>query len=486
MQDDLGSIERFYDKIKWLTGLGWPTAVEARRLTEERNALLASLPAGLVRHGCLESKPYTGALSPGCRACAAGTWSCLFVNRRCNVSCFYCPQDRTVTTDAAPAAEGLPFADPDAYVEYLAAYGFNGVSFSGGEPLLALDSVLRNVEKIRKRFGQAMYLWLYTNGGLLDAGNLQRLRDAGLDEIRINVSARGYDTKPVALARQFLNLVSVEVPAIPEDFDRLKRSLIELQQIGVDHVNIHQLTASKHNVQQLASRAYTFLHPNAFHEPPVHESEMAALALLAYAAENVPDLPVHYCSHAYKARFQNRAHRIRAAAACCETREEITEAGYIRRLVVTGSADAVAGLVSALRQAGVQETLWSVDTTGSAISVHGSLLAFVDLDVCSLDVSYDEAELRPSRTGPGVEALAPIDEASVCARRRLKATIGPLRRHGARQYRSLFIDRDADVGGATRPDAFPATGEAFPELFDPTVTDCIEWEWLPSGFPDIA
>lgn len=30
-------------------------------------------------------------LSPGCRSCGEGTWSCLFVSGLCNAACFYCP-----------------------------------------------------------------------------------------------------------------------------------------------------------------------------------------------------------------------------------------------------------------------------------------------------------------------------------------------------------------------------------------------------------
>ena len=296
MFDDKQGIEEFISHIEWITRLEWPSKAEAGDLTQARDVLLASLPEEQIQFGSRGSKPYLGRLSPGCRSCMDGKWSCLSINRLCTVNCFFCPQDRTVKTEQAPMSEGLNFRDPEAYLDYLEKFGFTGVSFSGGEPLMALDKVLLYAEKIRGRFGRKMYIWLYTNGSLVDERLLGQLRDVGIDEIRFNISARGYNLRPVKLARQFINTVTVETPIIPEDLEKLKVSLFEMVGIGVDYLNVHQLIASRHNVGNLQTRDYTFLRPAAFHEAPLYESEMAALELLKFAAENGISLPINYCS----------------------------------------------------------------------------------------------------------------------------------------------------------------------------------------------
>jgi hypothetical protein len=60
-----------------------------RSAAARRHELLESL-SGRVEIGCRGSKLDMRQLSPGCRLCAEGVWSCLFINGRCNARCFYC------------------------------------------------------------------------------------------------------------------------------------------------------------------------------------------------------------------------------------------------------------------------------------------------------------------------------------------------------------------------------------------------------------
>ncbi|MDD2310236.1 MAG: 4Fe-4S cluster-binding domain-containing protein, partial [Desulfuromonadaceae bacterium] len=101
-------------------------------------------------------------LSPGCRCCGDGGWSCLFVNGTCNGRCFYCPTAQD--DDGPPVTNGLAFTAPDDYAAYVAAMGFSGVSISGGEPLMTPDLTLAYLSAVRKRCGEDLHLWLYTNG----------------------------------------------------------------------------------------------------------------------------------------------------------------------------------------------------------------------------------------------------------------------------------------------------------------------------------
>ena len=68
------------------------------------------------------TKPHIGSLSPGCRICGEGGWSCLFINGKCNCRCFYCPSPQDET--GVPTTHRVAFARPADYAAYLDRFGF--------------------------------------------------------------------------------------------------------------------------------------------------------------------------------------------------------------------------------------------------------------------------------------------------------------------------------------------------------------------------
>lgn len=296
--------------------------------------------------------------------------------------------------DDPPSADGITFEDPDAYLRYLELCGFRGVGFSGGEPLLAVDKLLSFIGSIKRRFGEEMYVWMYTNGDLLDRATLDGLRKAGLDEIRFNISARQYDLSPVELACGLMNAVAVEIPAIPEDCGTVKECLLDMRKIGVRYLNLHQLAASAYNYRNLIGRNYTII-PSFRHEPVVFESEMAALELAKHASDNHLNVSINYCSEIYKARYQRLARRKHAAVLARAGCERITDAGFIARTSVKGSAATIAHLVDTLRRNGRDERLWTRDDTGTELSVHPTLSADIGRDVHDVTLRYYEADIVP-------------------------------------------------------------------------------------------
>ncbi|MBW4056378.1 MAG: radical SAM protein [Proteobacteria bacterium] len=270
-------------------------------------------------------------ISPGCRHCGAGGWSCLFVNGRCNGRCFYCPTSQD--EDGPPVTNGLAFAAPEEYAAYVAALGFSGVSISGGEPLLTPDLTLAYLNAVRMRCGEDVHLWLYTNGTLLTADLCSRLRDAGLNEIRFDLGAVRYNLKKLRLAVGCIQTVTVEIPAVPEDEELLKRKMVEMAEAGVHHLNLHQMRLTPHNFGPLTERGYTFLHGE---KVTVLESELCALRMVRFGLEQVTPLPVNYCSFPYKRRYQHAAARRRAAQSVCVPGESVTEPGFLRTFSATG------------------------------------------------------------------------------------------------------------------------------------------------------
>jgi pyruvate formate-lyase activating enzyme-like uncharacterized protein len=327
-QQLIESNRREYGRLYDLLNFADPERLAAANA--ERKELLQWLEQRAL-FGYAGTKVDCRSLSPGCRCCGDGGWSCLFVNGRCNGRCFYCPTAQD--DDGPPVTNGLAFTAPDDYAAYVAAMEFSGVSISGGEPLMTPDLTLAYLSAVRKRCGEELHLWLYTNGTLLTADLCSRLRDAGLDEIRFDLGAVRYNLKKLRLAVGCISTVTVEIPAVPEDEELLRRKMVEMAEAGVKHLNLHQMRLTPHNFGPLTERGYTFLHGE---KVTVLESELSALRTVRFGLEQGMPLPVNYCSFPYKRRFQHAAARRRAAENICVCGETVTEPGYLRTLTATG------------------------------------------------------------------------------------------------------------------------------------------------------
>ena len=368
--------------------LNWVTPACAAEAEAHRQELLAAVGEHLLTSAG-ETKPHLGPLAPGCRVCVRGGWSCLFINGRCNCRCFYCPSEQGEI--GIPTTNRITFPRAKDYAAYVRYFGFEGVSISGGEPLLTFDRTLEYLGRVRREAGDGVHLWLYTNGTLLTSERVAMLRDAGLDEIRFDIGAVDYELDRLRLAVGRIPCVTVEIPAVPEELGRLRGMLAEMRDAGVDHLNLHQLRLTPHNRPHMADRGYTFLHGERV---TVLESEIAVLSLMADAAA-VGGLPVNYCSFVYKRRYQQAAMMRRSATEIRKPHESVTERGYIRSLAATGPSDRLRNAVEELKRQGVDPKLWSVAGTMDRLLFHESLWPLVAADSFDIQVSYAEALLGP-------------------------------------------------------------------------------------------
>jgi pyruvate formate-lyase activating enzyme-like uncharacterized protein len=364
------------------------TPAEAEKANIRRNALLARLQphASVTWKG---SKIFTGPLSPGCQLCGEGRWSCLFINGRCNCRCFYCPTSQEEI--GLPTTNTVTFRTPAAYADYLERFALGGASLSGGEPLLTPGRALGFLTAIRQRLGRKVHLWLYTNGTLLDAGMVERLREAGLDEIRFDIGAVGYDLRQLALAVGRIPTVTVEIPAVPEDAGRLRQKIREMAELGVNHLNLHQLRLTPYSLPRFSERPYTYLHGE---KVTVLESELLALELMAEAAEAGCTLPINYCSFVFKNRWQKVANRRRNGEFLRKSWEDLTESGLLRTLLLEGSAEAVGRQAERLQAAGVPPEQWALEGNGARLAFAAEIQPILDFAECRLIVSYSEAGQR--------------------------------------------------------------------------------------------
>lgn len=306
--------------------INWVTPGQAAAAERDRRDLLQAPGVGV---SCLGTKIHHGPLSPGCRQCAARAWSCLFITGRCNGRCFYCPTPQDA--DDPPMSTGVAFPRPADFAAYVHRFGFGGASISGGEPFLDPARCLDYVRALRDVCGPDLHIWLYTNGILATPDTLRRLALAGLNEIRFDIGATDYNLKHLRMAQGLVPTVTVEIPAVPEEENRLRHLLNDLSAAGVSHLNLHQLRLTPHNARHLLERDYTYVHGP---KVTILESELCALRLVAEAADRGLPLAVNYCSFVYKHRFQSAASRARCGVWLLDPGEELTASGFIRSLHV--------------------------------------------------------------------------------------------------------------------------------------------------------
>lgn len=305
-----------YPNIKWLN---FPKAEKAKKT---REILTEKLNGNWLFK---DTKPFYRQISEGCKLCGMGTWSCIFITGKCNAKCFYCPASQE--SDGIPTSQNLHFETPEAYAEYINYFKFKGVSFSGGEPLLFFDRTLDYLKEIRKSCSPDIYIWMYTNGILADEEKFRKLASAGLNEVRFDIGATHFNLNKIAFAKGIIPNITIEIPAVPEEKEKLKQMLPEMIKAGVTNLNLHQLRLTNHNAPKLLKHNYTYIHAE---QPVVLESELTALEIINYARENNLDIGINYCSFFFKNRFQKAGFRKQIANALADLKEIITEKGFIR------------------------------------------------------------------------------------------------------------------------------------------------------------
>jgi pyruvate formate-lyase activating enzyme-like uncharacterized protein len=324
-----------------------------------------------------------------------------------------------------------------------------------------------------------MYLWMYTNGDGMDRSALKKLQYAGLDEIRLDLSARKYDLAPVVLSKEFIRTVAVEIPAIPEDFDLLKGLLVEMERAGVNFLNLHQLMASEDNYKALRKRHYHFLHqPNI----PVFESEICALKLLLFARQHGIQLPINYCSAANTQRYGGHV-RARQGRVVRKGFEEITSAGYIRSFRVRDSREGIGSMLRRLEEAHCPAGLWQCNERKTEVAIHSDLLPYVDWSSAEVMIVYLE---------PGVGLEKPDDgfvEGNLVPENSVVYNEGGWSQVGIESWRKLYMEK-MNIKDVLRffSRNYPAGGKDTASKLQKEMRELKEianWEELESDLPEV-
>ncbi len=318
-----------------------PISIQIEKYKRERQDWIEKLKSKGLKITQEDNTLYTRSLSTGCKLCKQGNWLCLYITRVCTRRCFFCPQkhNNLLSVDDCAILEGKKINTKDGLIDVIEEFNVKGCGISGGEPLKVLKRTLNYIAFMRENFGPSFYIWMYTNGDLINVEILKKLKNAGLDEIRFNLSASDYDTRPTKIARKYFDIVTVEIPAIPEDENKITELVIKMNKLNITHLNLHELFFTFENSDRLKQRGYKPLLGSSWfefysNESPVYGSELTAFRILDYSLENNISLPINFCSYYYKQNVQYLFSRIRAAFLIKRPHETITPDGFLKKIVI--------------------------------------------------------------------------------------------------------------------------------------------------------
>jgi len=364
--------------------VGKLSKVETDRYRYERQKSIESLILRGLKVTQRGNSLFWDNLSEGCKLCKGGKWLCVFITEKCTRDCFYCPQPRIKSKTDHVKCDYSIFYNSDQLVAFLKRWKIEGVGISGGEPLCVLDRTLDFISVMRDNLGKDFYIWLYTNGDLVSKETLRKLRNSGLNEIRFDLAAREYDITPLKTAIETIDVVSVEIPAIPEDERKVKHLLPELKRLGVKHLNLHELTFSKHNLGDMSKRGYKVLIGSSENDfmsdvMPVYGSELAALRIIDFAIDHDVKMPINFCSSYYKTHVQGSLIIKNMAEIIRKPHEEVTENGCIKKIVVTESVEKINELIGILKKKRIPSEKIYFCRKKNRLELHVDLLDYINL-----------------------------------------------------------------------------------------------------------
>lgn len=245
-------------------------------------------------------------LPPGCEICRQGASLVLFVTGVCTRGCFYCPLSVERRGREIIFANERIVSSPEDILEEARAIDALGTGITGGEPLLRLDLVLDTIRMLKRNLGSEHHIHLYT-GIVPGESVLSKLREAGLDELRIHPDPEQEDVRLVGALKSARDLgieAGVEIPAIaPAPW------IAEAVRSAGAFLNINELEFSETNADMLRARGFR-VDPNSC---AAIGSESIARSFMYYG------IKLHYCSSVFKdsvqlrERLKRRAERIRRA-----------------------------------------------------------------------------------------------------------------------------------------------------------------------------
>jgi len=249
---------------------------------------------------------YINNISPACVACQTGEGAETgYISLLCKRDCYYCFNENQQNYDIFTESK-------TDYIQYLnRAHKIFGnlisVGLTGGEPLLFMEDTIKYFSHAEKIAPDA-YTRLYTCGDGISKEVLKSLQSVNLDEIRFSIKIESNNWRnsfdQIALAREYIPHVMVEMPVEPNLVDPMKELLTELNSLEIFGINLLEFLYPFRNEDEYIKREYKiknrpykilydYLYAGGL---PISGSDLACLDLMEFCLDHAMNIGVHYCS----------------------------------------------------------------------------------------------------------------------------------------------------------------------------------------------
>jgi pyruvate formate-lyase activating enzyme-like uncharacterized protein len=279
----------------------YATFAQIEAAVDYRNERLMSEIKGLKT---LENRTYfvgdESKFSKGCRSCLLGTGlSAVRKTNRCNIKCKFC-YNYGELDNIPPVGEGMwdiggtKFYEKDIDLLLSIHQKPTGISYVYLEPFMEIEKYY----PVIKKFSDAnIHQHLYTNGILATEDSLKALGEAGLNELRFNLSATNCSDKVIenmAIAKKYIKSIGIESPMTPEFFECFLKKKKAILDTKPDFINCAELHLNENNIENYyGENMYISRHG---YISPVWSRELT-LKFMKIADEEKWDTVVHDCSN---------------------------------------------------------------------------------------------------------------------------------------------------------------------------------------------
>jgi hypothetical protein len=264
----------------------------------------------------------TNELPIGCQQCRRGSKGVLFIGPACGVNCYYCTIDRKEVHNSKINEKTI--SSHDDIINELQAIDAEGVSLTGGDPIVYFEDILRTIQLVKNNFSEKFHIHLYTSGTYFKNNQMAKLASAGLDEIRFHPPDNTW-FPVIKEAKEYPWSVGAEIPAIPGNEAFAIELASYLQKIEGEFLNLNELEFTSSNANALLERGFV---SNEENEAVIGSSD-SALKVLAEVSNIAPDVILHLCTSVTKDSIQLRERYKRRAKNVASPYEALTEEGLL-------------------------------------------------------------------------------------------------------------------------------------------------------------
>ncbi len=273
----------------------------------------------------------TGSLAMGCKLCVKGRKSVLFSTGICPRDCLFCPiSDDKKNNDVVYINElKIDQLDIKKLIEEIKISKSKGVGITGGDPLSKLSRTTGFVIILKENFGKKFHIHLYTSFNLATKENIEKVFNAGVDEIRFHPDLDDQSLwKNIDNAKSFSWKVGIEVPVIP-DKEKELFDLLEFFKTKVDFFNFNEFEMSDNANVERFKKKYSVADNESY---AIKGSIDLGFKIIDYCNKN--KLNCHLCSVKLKDKVQ-LANRIKLRSKGAKLRtDKVDKEGLLKRGVI--------------------------------------------------------------------------------------------------------------------------------------------------------